>query len=383
MVKAQPFIDKWKQQIEDVMAEKGIALQQHIETARKQLAVIMRLAKAEGEVEDGEKWEKLAKLLAATSGEDYHDDRDHKPNPKAVTIMEQALGERTPFSARIDAWEAQLGLGAREASMYTSDVKAFAKAHPLVSVEDLDGATVQVWIESLDLAPKTIDRKLSALRNYWGWLQAHQVAPVTNKPFHGRKLPKAKKDAIKRQGFKPADILTLIAKAQEDRDGALADLITLGAYTGARIEELCNLKTIHVNNGIISIPGTKTDAALRKVPAHSATQGLLDRLVTDSKDGYLIPSSTKNQYDERSAAIGKRFGRLKAEMGFGPEHVFHSIRKTVATLLEDAQCPEGIAADILGHDKPTMTYGLYSGGSSMATRRDWLEKAVVYVSNHR
>jgi hypothetical protein len=33
--------------------------------------------------------------------------------------------------------------------------------------------------------------------------------------------------------------------------------------------------------------------------------------------------------------------------------VFHSIRKTVATLLEDAQCPEGIAADIIGHDKPT------------------------------
>lgn len=67
-------------------------------------------------------------------------------------------------------------------------------------------------------------------------------------------------------------------------------------------------------------------------------------MVADSKDGYLIPVSTQNQYDERSAPIGKRFGRMKAEMGFGPEHVFHSIRKTVATLLEDAQCPEGIAA---------------------------------------
>jgi hypothetical protein len=117
-----------------------------------------------------------------------------------------------------------------------------------------------------------------------------------------------------------------------------------------------------VDNGIISIPGTKTDAALRKVPAHSAIGDLLVRLVTDSKDGYLIPSSSDNQYHERSAAIGKRFGRLKTSLGFGPEHVFHSIRKTVATLLEDAQCPEGIAADIIGHDKPTMTYGLYSGG---------------------
>ena len=65
-------------------------------------------------------------------------------------------------------------------------------------------------------------------------------------------------------------------------------------------------------------------------------------------------------------------------MGFGPEHVFHSIRKTVATLLEDAQCPQGIAADIIGHDKPTTTYGLYSGGSSIATRRERIEKAIHY-----
>jgi hypothetical protein len=72
--------------------------------------------------------------------------------------------------------------------------------------------------------------------------------------------------------------------------------------------------------------------------------------VTSSKDSYLIPVATQNQYDERSAPIGKRFGRMKAEMGFGPEHVFHSIRETVATLLQDAQCPEGIAADIIGRD---------------------------------
>ena len=70
---------------------------------------------------------------------------------------------------------------------------------------------------------------------------------------------------------------------------SVADLITLAAHTGARIEELCNLKFTHVNNDIISIPGTKTDAALRKVPAHSAIGDLLVRLVTSSKDGYLIP----------------------------------------------------------------------------------------------
>jgi integrase len=79
-----------------------------------------------------------------------------------------------------------------------------------------------------------------------------------------------------------------------------------------------------------------------------------------------------------SAAICKRFGRLKTRLGYDPGLVFHSIRKTVATLLGDAQCPEGIAADIIGHDKPTMSYSLYSGRSSMATRREWIEKAIKY-----
>ena len=31
-----------------------------------------------------------------------------------------------------------------------------------------------------------------------------------------------------------------------------------------------------------------------------------------------------------------------------------------------AICWKGIAADVVGHDKKTMTYGLYSAGSSIA-----------------
>ena len=80
-----------------------------------------------------------------------------------------------------------------------------------------------------------------------------------------------------------------------------------------------------------------------------------------------------SKFDDRGNAIGKRFGRLKKELGFGKQYVFHSIRKTVATLLENAHVPEGVAADILGHDKPTMTYGLYSGGASMENKREAIE----------
>ena len=66
-------------------------------------------------------------------------------------------------------------------------------------------------------------------------------------------------------------------------------------------------------------------------------------------------SLSADKYGDRSPAIGKRFGRLKTALGFGPKHVFHSIRSTVATLLENAGVPENVSADIIGHDKDTMT----------------------------
>nr|RDS94676.1 hypothetical protein DWF04_18535 [Cereibacter sphaeroides f. sp. denitrificans] len=56
-----------------------------------------------------------------------------------------------------------------------------------------------------------------------------------------------------------------------------------------------------------------------------------------------------------------------------PIYVFHSIRKTVATKLENAGVAENVAADILGHEKPNITFGLYSGGTSLEVRQAAIE----------
>jgi integrase len=82
-----------------------------------------------------------------------------------------------------------------------------------------------------------------------------------------------------------------------------------------------------------------------------------------------------NKHGDRSNAIGKRFGRLKTRLGFAADaHTFHSLRSNVATQLENAGVPENVAADIIGHDKPHMTYGVYSGGASLEVKREALAK---------
>ena len=48
--------------------------------------------------------------------------------------------------------------------------------------------------------------------------------------------------------------------------------------------------------------------------------------------------------------------------------------KPKTTTLENASVLENASADILGHEKPTMTYGVYSGGASLAQKRKAIEK---------
>lgn len=79
-------------------------------------------------------------------------------------------------------------------------------------------------------------------------------------------------------------------------------------------------------------------------------------------------------YDDRSNAIGKRFSRLKTKLGHDELHVHHSIRKTLVTMLENAGVTENNAADIVGHDKPRITFGLYSEGAWLEVKAEALER---------
>jgi integrase len=53
--------------------------------------------------------------------------------------------------------------------------------------------------------------------------------------------------------------------------------------------------------------------------------------------------------------------------------VFHSLRNTVATALERAHVPENEAAQIVGHKRLTMSYGVYSGGLELAALKHVVE----------
>jgi hypothetical protein len=285
----------------------------------------------------------------------------------------------TLLAPLVEDWKASLRLAQKSIDQHHRDVVKMADH--FVSLEAIKPQAVKAWTDKLILEGMTsgsLVRIVGGCRSLWRYLQEATILPMdTPDPFVGsfRLATKtATKVTVDRKAFTADELVKVYDKALTNDDEPLARLIALGAFTGARIEEICSLKVENCQGGLFHITDSKTDAGIREVPIHPALVPLVAKMTKESTDGYLVPSKAGGQYGVRSDPYSKRFGRLKGSMGFGPGHVFHSIRKTVATLLEQADVKEGIAADILGHEKKTLSYGLYSSGSSMAQKLEAISK---------
>lgn len=375
---AQPVVAMWKAQIRQAQGEPDAV---HAEALRWRdaLAAIKRAAGVGEEGEEGGPVSDFESVIT-TRAEAIE---DRKGQEAAQQFAGVALGYSTPSTLHYETWVASIAhLGEKSQDQYKKDVTRLITR--FTTIEEMTPQAVRQWVDELakhGTAPasaSSVKRMVSCWRSFWVHLEDVEAVEPGLKPFALIKTPKKSKKGKAMQGeggwvpFKPEDVPGLVVAALAKDDQELADLITLGAYTGARIEELCSLEVANVLPKSFRIVDAKTEAGIREVPIHAALKPLIKRLKVKTTDGYLISGLTFNKYDDRSNAIGKRFGRLKTALGHGPQYVFHSLRKTLVTMLEDAGVSENLAADIVGHEKPRITYGLYSGGASLATKAEAL-----------
>lgn len=302
---------------------------------------------------------------------------------KGALFYAVATGTKTPLEPLYTEWAAQLSYEPKTNDQMKKDVRLMVDHFK--ALEEITSANVREWLKELmtttptkkGVTPSSIERIIKFSRNFWRYLQEYEKADPERTPFTVPSFAKPQSTKSKSNNgwtpFTPAEVVQLLEEASKN-DGALADLIRLGMYSGARIEELCALKAKDCTDDALSITDAKTDAGIRVVPVHSALVDVVKRLKESSSDGYLLSGLTFNKYGDRSNAIGKRFGRLKAKLGYSDKKVFHSIRKTVVTMLENAGVSENLTADIVGHEKPRITYGLYSGGHSLENMKAAIEK---------
>lgn len=150
----------------------------------------------------------------------------------------------------------------------------------------------------------------------------------------------------------------------------------LGLYTGARLEELCQLTAddVYTEDGVYVLDinnkngkSLKTLSSKRRIPLHPfLVEGLripsLVEVADRNKDKRLFPGLKAIQ-GQTGRYVSKNFSELKKAVGITDDDgkkVFHSLRHTFATALDHAGVKEKLISQLLGHTIEGETGGRYA-----------------------
>jgi integrase len=220
----------------------------------------------------------------------------------------------------------------------------------------------------------TARRHVSALSTLWRWLidRGWTESNPWRSDAGGRRWPKENKT---RSALTDAALVALLTGTPDPRSryrDTLHDLIRLALVSGARLEELCGLRCEDVERRkdgrwllIREYPGhqLKSPAARREVPLHDNAAHVVERRKSDA-ERFLFPRLTPGGPDQRrSWNVSRAFSAYRKRVGVkGRGEVFHSLRSTFVEHMEGAGVPESTVKLLVGHARPSLTFGRYSEG---------------------
>lgn len=257
---------------------------------------------------------------------------------------------------------------------------AFLKGDKLPAAVTADVATdfVEDWLKKSGQSYNTQRRKLNSLVSFWKWLGLRRYVERGFNPWTGFQLSKSRtpKKTPDKRPYSEAELLQLFAK-RPTYEG-LADVMVLGLYTGARIEELCALRMrdicVRGDACFVTLRTGKGTTKIRTIAVmHAHPTDVINRRWRNNADqeAQLFPEFKPGGYDGKlSWAVSKAFGRFRDAAGLTREVDFHSFRRTLTTALENIGVDQAAMARYVGHALPTLAFTVYSGGSTEKTNRD-------------
>ncbi|WP_039791203.1 site-specific integrase [Amycolatopsis sp. ATCC 39116] len=201
-----------------------------------------------------------------------------------------------------------------------------------------------------------------------------EIAPLTERRA---KTKKSKSRAL--SGDELVDFLAKLDADEEARKADLPDLVRGFIATGERRGEMLAAdwpdfdeeeRVLHVTGGLVQVRGKgtlrndgKTENAVRPIPLPEwYVTMLIDRrarLGVPNPTGPIYPNS-RGGYLNFQNLTNRHWLPFRRRAGY--EWVtFKTLRKTVATLLDEAGLTARQIADLLGHAHPSMTMNVYMG----------------------
>jgi integrase len=330
----------------------------------------------------------LLTLQRQHRGEDSGDLGEHYPAPRPEAPRKRP---KVTITGLIKAWETgRENIRQRTRDEFARRLQQFSEFLQHDDAQAVTGKDLRRWRDYLrtkGLKAKTINEScIAPVKAIFAAAEAEDV--LTTNPLADLKIA-LKEDKTKEKPVRPytdGEAAKLL-KAARKRADALRWLTWLLAYTGARINELAQLRKEDVMK-VGSIPflrfttsdakghEIKTGASRRDVPIHRAlvAEGFL-KWVAKAKDGWLFSDLPAGRYGKRGDAASKRYGRwLRLDVGILDKRaVAHSWRHRMEDKLREVECPDEVADSILGHAREGQR-ATYGDGPPLRVKAKWIRR---------
>lgn len=248
---------------------------------------------------------------------------------------------------------------ARETTRVTNSLKFLPEILP--TRDDAIHLKQSLLIEK---TPITFNRYLKYFNAFYRWVMANYSTISSINPFDGLQVRLKKENNSTKRNAYSADQLKDVYKLAKSygKTDRRYWLIMIARYTGARMNEICQLKPKDITHEAIHIRGDilKTINSERKLPIHSKLieLGILDWVKMCSFDRLFHEwKPVKGSFSHQASRwFSRNNPSEKSSKGYVD---FHSLRHTVSTELKQAGIPAQYTAQILGHANGNITYDRY------------------------
>ncbi|MDA9478917.1 hypothetical protein XI03_31430 [Bradyrhizobium sp. CCBAU 65884] len=277
-----------------------------------------------------------------------------------------------PFGKVVDGWTAERRPAPKTVYEWSRVFKQLIAFLGHADARALTGDDLIRWKAAMvaeGLRPKTIqDAKLAPVRAILQWGVDNKLLAVN--AADGVTIDARGKQGEKKRSFTEEEAKIILRAALKETDPVRRWVPWIGAYSGARVSEICQLR----HEDIVEIEGiwclkvmpeagsVKTSGSERIIPIHPALEanGFI-RFAQKKKEGPIFPGLSPDKFGKRGGNGTKVIGRFVRQLGIKDARVSpsHSWRHRIKTLGRR----HGLAKDILeamtGHGSKSVadTYG--------------------------
>lgn len=279
---------------------------------------------------------------------------------RLVTVDATVEGSRAPEISpqwRLEAFERSLtASSANTVQAYRSDVRDFARwaeRGGIVGPEAVDRRLVRryvAFLTTLRRAKRTVARKVSALRAYFGWLRRTGI--ITVDPTTGVHAPVGEGRLPRVLSAGELDVLLDGALPDDEpewrsrRDAAVLEVLY---GSGVRVSELCGLDLDDIDLTASAAVVWGKGGKQRRVPLSSVAVDALEQWLRVRHD-VMAPEAGHALFgNERGRRLSPRdVRRIIDRRAAAPTHP-HALRHSFATHLLDGGADLRVVQELLGH----------------------------------